>query len=771
MSDTTNAGAASDANFQWVLDAFLRAYRPVLEHELRVGQSAETLLEASREHPPTTDEEIRQARALFERFFTPDVATKLLPAEGQAAFGSPDQWEWCYRHILCCLVFGWLVCRGPRTFRGFAYYLYQYWICVRQALGEPVSDPPTAEQKRDFAMLVRILSTAYGPSIRSQVRDLEYPIDIPKDIESGKIGRDIDANAAKGVFERLLSAESAPALLGKAAFAKYGNEPISRNCRCYCISALEFGCCLARTRTLVGAVECLEQFFVRNQRCFDPLIAEIDTPPACSTVTLVAACSNLTGIEILGAAAGGAFTNYTLTYSVGGSPAINTAVVYPNCSAPPAHPSESTPVTSGVLGYLNIGLLPPATSQATVYLDVYGAGGLHLQVSAVFQFAVNSIAILDVGNVTTANWQDPFDTSPSIVKMVQNATDPAVEQSIGGNIWVTGCAYTYGCGNQMTQYQLVQSGKVTFNSGTGKVILPLPVPAANPSGAAGTPLIAPVVYDDTTAHPWSTSCLFWTTSNAFMSPGDLVARWTTETCGFFPFQYTAPVITSNQTWASGPSGRYIVFLEVDQAPIVSPHTPVTAAGEDWVVVWIDNYTPVAQITQIGGVIGCGNLNLSAFYQTGPGGVNQLCPVIGVAWDAPIDANAAQQVPNDNFDSYALTYQKNGVVPPQPFLAADYAPNGVAGTPTVRVPNLWQAAAPNPAIPAQTSTLALWDIITALDAGGPVVNPSKPWQLPRGQQCAYVLSISASDTTLIDNAAGTNSIGPVVYGITIVNDIP
>jgi hypothetical protein len=42
-------------------------------------------------------------------------------------------------------------------------------------------------------------------------------------------------------------------------------------------------------------------------------------------------------------------------------------VVYPDCSRPPVSPSEATPATGGILGYLDITLLPPATTQVTVY--------------------------------------------------------------------------------------------------------------------------------------------------------------------------------------------------------------------------------------------------------------------------------------------------------------------------------------------------------------------------------------------------------------------
>jgi hypothetical protein len=768
MSSTNNTSPASDKDFEFVLNAFLAAYRPVLERELQLASSAATLAQAAQDHPPTAEDEIKLAQSVFERFFTPEVATRLLPDEGQAVFGKPDQWQWCYRNILCCLVFGWLVCRGPRTFRGFGYYLYQYWRCVREAVGQPVSDPPTADQKRDFATLVRILGAAYAPSIQAQVKDLEYPIEIPKEIESGQINWTVDDNAANGVFERLLTAESAAALFGSAASTKQGNESIARACRCYSLSALEFGCCLARAHTLIEAVECLRAFFARNRRCFQSIIAELDTPPTCSTLTFVAACSNLAGIEISGTAGGSAFTSYTLTYSVSGSPAVNTAVVYPDCSRPPANPSALTPVSAGILGYLDMTLLPPATTQATVYLDVYGSGGLHQQVSAVFQFEINAIDITAAGMVTTMVRQDPFSASASIIKMLQNASNPALEQSIGGSISVTGSAYTFGCGSQMTQYQLAEFGPVTFGPGQGVVHIPAPAPS--PTALGGTPLISPVVYDGTAIHPWSSGCfLGFPVPNTILN-GDLVARWTTDNCWSpVPFpghSYTIPAISSNERWPSGASGRYLLFLEVDEGPIAAPHTPVVPAGEDQVVVWIDNQPVQATITQIGDVVGCGDLHLKDFY--GNGGPNPRCPVIGMAWDYPIDITAPQQVPNDNFGSYWLTYQQNGGSP-QNFLATDYAPNGTPGTPTVRVPNLWQATAP--IMPAQAATLALWDIVTALDAGGPLPNPAKPWQLPRGQRCAYVITLAATDTTLINDATDHNTKGPINFAINIINDIP
>jgi hypothetical protein len=648
------------------------------------------------------------------------------------------------------------VCRGPRTYRGFAYYLNLYWRCVRQALGQPVSNPPTIEEQRDFSTLNRILVQAYKPFIQNQVKDLEYPVGIPQEIQSGQIDCHTDDNAASTVFERLLTPEAAAALFGNTAFGQHSREPIFRACRCYCICALEFGCCLAQARTLLEALRCLEDFFCCLQRCFEPLIAVLDTPPACSSLTL--ACG-IQGIEVTGTAAGAAFTSYTLTYSITG-PIINDAVVYPDCSTPPLNPSSSTPVTSGVLGYLDSFLLPIGTTSATVYLDVYGSGGLHLQVSAVFQFEIQYIDITQVGLVPTFTGPDPFSTavSPPAIKMLQNVLPgfAGFERSVGGNISVTGSAYANGCGNIIAQYQLAQF------LAPGAEPLPATPIVPGPTALGGTSLIpVPVVYDGTSAHPFSSPC---SVSNIILG-GNLVAEWELCTPPFPPGWGWIDQFN----WGSSPNGRCVIFLEVDQYSIATPHTPMVLAGDDQVAVWIDNWTPVALITQVGNVTGCvGALHLKDY-------VGTTAPVNGIAWDFPIDITATQKMPNDNFGSYGMSYQKNGVPTGASFQPSDYTPNGTpAGTsPTVRVPNFWQAAAPTP---GQAALLASWDVVGALDGGPPadptqpcVPSPATPWQLPRGCQCAYIIFLSVVDTTLIDNSAGNNN-KQFWYPFNVINDI-
>src|SRR5208283_5849590 len=153
----STAPELNDKDFQVVLNALLAAYQPVFEQQLNLIKNPQELQKQVQAGQPTCAQEFAEAYALFQKFFTEDVAQRLLPAQARELLGPIDQWRWCYQHIICCLVFGWLVCRWPRTFRGYAYYLYEYWKCVRQVIGSPVNDPPTEEQRRDFDTLVNIL--------------------------------------------------------------------------------------------------------------------------------------------------------------------------------------------------------------------------------------------------------------------------------------------------------------------------------------------------------------------------------------------------------------------------------------------------------------------------------------------------------------------------------------------------------------------------------------------------------------------------------------
>lgn len=738
----------NDKNFQFVLKELAASFQPILEEELKRATAPDQIEDARRD----CDEEIRLANRLFERFGSEKTALSFLPVEARELLGEPARWRWCLQHIRCCLIFGWLVCRGPRTFKASSYYLYRYWRCVREVLGTPVGQTLTTEQKEDFDTLVKALAAAYRPHLTDQLATVEFPYGISDAVIAGRIDCFTDEDELCVIFQRLLHTDTARALLGRAIFEKYSREPFFWFCRCWCLCALCLGCCLARARSMRDVKRCLVQYWRCLRDCFRPLIAQIDTPTEneCAAPMIVAPCAPLVGVQITGTAAGTDFNHYVLSYSWGGGSPVTDAVVYPDCSRPPVHASSSVAVTGGVLGYLDVTMLPPGETGFTIYLDVYDAAAGHLQVTRDFALRTTAVEITAAAKVNALVAEDAFLHQPlpsppaATIKLIKAANDPnplVPELSIGGLFSVDGSAYIVGCSRLMTQYQLVN---FSLNSN-------LPVPAF--AGAAGgSKLIPDVVYGDNPAtHPWQSGCFPVITPNIILN-GDLVAVWGSDTCPMpFPFPpYVVPKVKGT-LWNSYPfNGRFVVFLEVDDRALPLGTYPGTLAATDQVTVWIDNQIPIAKINSIGGIVGCGDLRLSDF---------RLSPaeMRGVAWDPPIDPTAPQKAPNDNFGSYSLAFQKDG----DPLAGGPIPP----ATPNTRVPNVW----PGPLLPTDEGTLALWDIVSALDNGN-VAPPLHSPKLQRGTRCAYVFLLSVTDTTHVGDSGNHNAVGPVLYAINVINDL-
>jgi hypothetical protein len=482
-----------------------------------------------------------------------------------------------------------------------------------------------------------------------------------------------------------------------------------------------------------------------TDRVPDHLVGQIDTPTAdaCVGPVPVPACMNggapLVGIQITGSAGGAPFDHYTLRYSWGGNPLVNDAVVYPDCSRPPANVSSSVPVIGGTLGYLDVTLLPAGVTEFTVYLDVYDAGSGHIAVTRAFKLKTTAVEITAAAAVNALVAEDPFHLG-SFTKLIKATNDPSTtepELSIGGAFSVTGSAYTIGCDRIMSQFVLA------------RFAAPPAAPVPNfPNATGGAPLIAPVVYGDTPAHPWQSGCIGIVTPNTILN-GNLVAFWSSNNCTFMGVPYTVPKVKAVPWWNSaGLNGRYVILLEVRDRLLPAGPFPGVFAAKDQVVVWIDNQLPTAAINSIGGLGPCADLHLKDY-------VGTTAEIRGVAWDPPIDPTAPQARPNDNFGSYSLSFQKNGGVSV-----------GIPGaTPTTRVPNIW----PGPLPAGAAGTLADWDIVGALD-GGPGPLPAGSPKLARGERCAYVISLSVTDTTHVGDSGNHNAVGPVLYAINIINDI-
>jgi hypothetical protein len=304
-------------------------------------------------------------------------------------------------------------------------------------LGTELGEKLTDDQRQDLQALMRALAAAYKPYLADQAASVEFPLNLPDEIVQGKIDcREGDEDTA-AIFERFLTADIAPALLGKQAFEAHVRDPFFRTCRCWCLCAIRFGCCLARARSFIDILYCLLYYFRCVRNCFRRLAAEIDTPQAnaCVEAIFVGTYSPpFTGIEITGDASGSAFTHYTLRYSWGANPPINEAVVYPDCTRPPANPASADPVAGGTLGYLDVSMLPAGITEFTIYLDVFGSGGLHLAVTRTFEIKTTAVEITAAATVQSLVAQDPFHLG-TMIKLIKSVSDPnpaVPEVSIGG---------------------------------------------------------------------------------------------------------------------------------------------------------------------------------------------------------------------------------------------------------------------------------------------------------------------------------------------------
>ncbi len=367
---------------------------------------------------------------------------------------------------------------------------------------------------------------------------------------------------------------------------------------------------------------------------------------SCAESTFVAACAPLVGIQITGTAAGATFDHYTLRYSWGGGPPINDAVVYPDCSRPPAHISSNVPVIGGTLGYLDVTLLPAGVTEFTIYLDVFDAGAGHVLCTQTFKLKTSAVEISAAAKVNALVAVDPFHPlPPTPIKLIKAVNDPnpaVPELSIGGAFSVDGSAYVVGCDRIMTQFVLVLFPAPPVS----------PVPTF-PSAAGGTPLIAAVVYADNPSHPWQSGCFPVITSNIVLN-GDLVTFWSVKNC-IFPIPHTVPKVLPVPFWDSNPlNGRFVILLEVRDRLLPFGPFPGVVAAVDQVAVWIDNQVPIGQIKSIGGVSGCGDLHLKNY-------VGTTAEIVGVAWDPPIDPTAPQQSQTTTSVPTACRSRRTGIL--------------------------------------------------------------------------------------------------------------
>ena len=764
-------------DFQFVLKALLDAYRPILEEELKLSKDPERLKKETEEKPPNCDDEIALAERIFEPFLNEKVVARLLSKEALQQLGPVDRWRWCLLHLRCCVIFGWLVCRRQRTFRSFIYYVYRYWLCVRQVLGiAPEGRPLTDEEKQDFAVLVRAFADGYKPYLTDQLATVTYPEGLPDEVFEGKVdcfeGEDDD----DAVFQRALTLESVAALLGKTAFDQYSKEPYFWFCRCLCLCGIRFGCCLARVNNLIDVLRCLLYFRRCIRDCFRPLVCEVTDPEGCVEEDIIQSPPVLLfrGVEIRGTATGAFCSHYTLEWREAGTvPWQSSGIHY---SGSPEPPQGHCGVVNDTLGYLDTLLVPPGPVEIRLCVYSTQSGVSPNCCTTQFEHKRNQVWIRGIEGVDAAEPPGVLDTSAHLVDSSGNI------RSFGTCLTVFGTALVGGCtGKEIKRYTLSYKPGFETNPLAAGFVQFWQVDYLNPHQIA-----------DGQSNPVDEGALtsFWKRKRVCLPPpfppGCFTicntlweTCWDTQNARSYRVEPVDPPGTPNPPiWNSTPlpltncqSGRFTLRLTVEDLGGNIKH--------DLQWVWMDNKTDginASKIIQIAGVSPCATVDISHFAVDLGSCVDPWkAPILGIAYDEYIDATDLS-APSDNFGGYRLWIKKDGApdpgVPiPIPGPGAPPWPGPFVGTSRVGDPAARCAGAspPDPGPPNDVpGVLATFDM-RRLDA---VCNPAEPGlTLKRGECCGYVLALLVWDNSICPSLGGNRHQQWHHFPVCICNDLP
>lgn len=709
----------ADPDYRLALEALVSAYRPILEADLKRAADLDQLAREADAPEPDCEAEVAAAEQLFARFVDEKVALALLPPAARELLGPAERWRWCLLHIRCCIVFGWLLCRRPRSFRLSAYYLHRLWLCVRQVLGTPVTPGKlTAAERKDLATLVDALARAYRPYLADQVATVDFTAGLPAELEAGAIDCHEGEEEAAAVFERLLSVETAEALLGSAAFEKYRREPWFWFCRCWCLCAIRLGCCLARARSLVDVARCLRAYWVCLRECFRPLTCALTGPEGCVAEEVNQVIPAFV-VPITGTAAGLGFTHYVLEWSHDNVHWHASDFVYP--PVPPGNPTQgSVPVVSGLLAYLNTTLLD--AGNYFIRMQVHGAGNATAPCTLAFSVFKQDVRILGVAGNTALDrlWADPAAQLVDHVPALCARPAGTYEASFGGAcLQVLGSALVGGCDDERRIKRYTLDYKPGYESDCA-------TPGWNNFWTVefNTPaqLRAINMRTDTSVLTarWGPDCLVWWFGGCLLSD---------------PQALLGPSSWDTRAGGCQLSGLYTLRLTVEDS----------AGGSycDTQRLWLDN-KPITADIRIGAVPRCADLHVSQFANPPDCSLPWSLPVNGIAYDEYIDELLPLTRPNDNFDYYVVSVTKQGgpsIQIPVP------GPGGACfhGTARVGDPGTRCGVATGPEV---LGTLALFDLRAVdLACKGALPYPvPDAFTIPRGECCVYNFHLTVYDRT-------------------------
>jgi hypothetical protein len=756
-------------DFQFGLKELLSAYQPILEEDLKRATAPEQLKKEAVEKPPSCDDELALANRIFEKFLTEEVAVRLLPAEGRELLGPIERWRWCLLHIRCCIIFGWLVCRGPRTFRAFVYYLYRYWICVRQALGTAVDSPLTAEERQDFQTLVQALASAYKPYLTDQLATVEFPGGIPDEVLAGKIDCFEGEEEAAAIFERLLTVDTAPALLGKAAFEAHSKEPFFWFCRCWCLCAIRFGCCLARARNFIDLLRCLVFYRRCLRECFRPLTCELTDPHDCVEEQEFPAVS-LLGVEIVGTATGAGCVSYILEWKSPLDPPAaysQTGIVYAGSPGP-----GICGKVNATLGWLDT-FSTPVPNEIEIRLRVFGQGNQICEKTTQFQLFKKRVWISAVEGVQVENPPGVFNNAARLIDPVtHNELSFGTALEIFGHALVGKCfgrdikrytlSYQAGFVNDPTLGPWTQFWQVDYNS----LLQRNAIQTSN--------------FDLTSFWQFNSVCFFPPCPPNFPLVWDdlIPTRWSTNVGGqFFPVDPQLPPIWGSQTLPpiNCFSGKYTLRLDVEDTTAIHFY--------DLQHVWFDNKAIYGEITGLGGVPACAVVGLSQLPNASDCTKVWPLSIDGIAFDEFI-LEGISTIPSDNYGGYCVTLTKQGGAQsgcsPILFSVALPVPSPTSPTTTglnrIGEPGVRCATASppyvGPPLVKSHNSLTVMDgrMFDAVCAGSASPVPPAGFALKRGDCCSFYFVLEVWDKSICPSLSGGRHEASWIWPVYVCNDL-
>jgi hypothetical protein len=782
-------GVAVAADTDPEFEAFLRDYVPVLsagfeDGTLTEGPDGELVGRVAPE------DDVALAALVADRLFTEESALRLFPADARERLGDPRRWRWCLVYVRCCWMFSWLVCRGCRDFRALAYYLFRYVRCLREAAGTPLEPGRLSQAERaDLGRLFAAFAEVYAEYLEEERLNVRLSAGLTDELIVGRrfdCCRDDRFTAL--IFDRLLTSDNAPLLLGREGYAAQQKDPFFWLSRCWCMAAIRFGCCLACARTRAQLLECWRRYRGDLVDCWTPLHCALTHPTGCVSDELEPMVNGF-GVPVIGTAAGAFFGGYVIEWRMSAGALVNVDgpaaaaacsnddgwtsanVVYPGGGS-----SGTTPVVNGIVGWLDT---TSATARAyDVRICVRGVQGAAPPPCCCIQFNLfrHLVWISHVAGLPVQAPNGRFDGTSPIV----NTNPNGHVMSVGCRFTVRGSAWVGECDDRRIR---------CFDLRYGVGCLPGPdQPGFDPAAYTGSCLQTPVCYEppdeDEKRAPWNQVFAQALTTHfeqmsEILIPGGPARKWWELQDDCWDSRSLPACVDLTHTCRSG---QYTLLIDVEDTQ--GNHYYDTQC------IWIDNKPIHAVLRGFEGVKSCAEMSLRELNRGQGCAQKWLVPLLGIAFDEYI-VEGDYTRPSDNFDSYDVWIARGCG---GPWYQVPITPDFVQwhkdlftgqvtpwqGHTRVGEPGTRCEQALGCPTPAPTPTTPLAGVLTAVDLRifdaqcaasiAPEFRPPPGFALERGECCGYAIQLTVRDNTRSDCDSPCHA-AVALCAICICNDLP